>query len=389
MNTSFILNHLGEDRAKYMQAVSPPIFQSSNFTFNSVDDMRQSLTDELNVPFYTRGCNPTVAIARTKVAALEAAEDALIFASGSAAISAALISQVQAGDHVICVAKPYGWTNKLLSLFLARFGVSHSFVDGTKLEHFEAAIRPTTKVIYLESPNSITFELQDIRAVAKLAQQHGIVTIMDNSYATPLYQQPISMGIDIVVHSATKYLGGHSDAVAGILCSSKQIIRQIFESEYMTLGGIISPNDAWLLMRGLRSLPMRMRHISETATRVITWLDQQPEIGTIYYPFHPKFAQYELAKQQMTGAGGLFSFLLQAENIAEVERFCNHLQSFLLACSWGGHENLVFPMCVLYSSQNYSNVGLPWNLIRMYIGLEDPDLVIADLAQALQKMKST
>lgn len=381
---SFILNHLGETRENYLQAVSPPIFQTSNFTFTDVASMRNSLQDEMNTPFYTRGCNPTVAILRQKVAALEQAEDALIFSSGSTAIAAAVMSQLAQGDHIICVQKPYSWTNKLLDRLLKRFGIQSTFIDGTDAQNYAHAIQANTKVLFLESPNSITFELQDIEAVVAIAKQHNLVTIIDNSYCSPLFQQPIAMGVDLVTHSASKYLNGHSDIVAGVLCGNREMIRAIFESEYMTLGGIISPHDAWLMIRGLRTLPLRMNHVSQSTQKVVDYLEQHPKIEKVYYPFAKSFPQYELAQKQMKAATGLFSIQIKATTIEEVEHFCNRLQCFLLACSWGGHESLIFPMCVLYQSQNYSSTELPWNLVRVCIGLEETDVLIKDLEQALE-----
>lgn len=388
MDLSYIINHLGENREQYFNAVSPPIMQSSNFTFNNVGQMRQSLKDELNVPFYTRGGNPTITMLRQKIAALEHAEDALVFGSGSAAVSAAVMSQVKAGDHIVCVAKPYSWTNKLLTKLLARFGVTHTFVDGTDTANFAAALQPNTRLIFLESPNSMTFELQDIPAVVALAKQHNCVTVIDNSYSSPIYQNPIRMGVDIVVHSATKYLNGHSDAVIGVLCSSHQIVRHIFEGEYMTLGGIVSPNDAWLLLRGLRTLPIRMKQTSETAAQVVAYLEAHPLVNKVYYPFSPTFPQHDLALRQMSGCSSLFSFELNLPDIAAMERFCNSLQYFLLACSWGGHESLIFPLCVLYTSENYQQTTLPWNFVRMYVGLEDAKTLIQDIGQAFENAKT-
>lgn len=385
MDLSYIINHLGENREQYFNAVSPPIMQSSNFTFNDIEQMRQSLKDELNVPFYTRGGNPTITMLRQKIAALEHAEDALVFGSGSAAVSAAVMSQVKAGDHIVCVAKPYSWTNKLLTKLLARFGVTHTFVDGTDTANFAAALQPNTRLIFLESPNSMTFELQDIPAVVALAKQHNCITVIDNSYSSPIYQNPIRMGVDIVVHSATKYLNGHSDAVIGVLCSSHQIVRHIFEGEYMTLGGIVSPNDAWLLLRGLRTLPIRMKQTSETAAQVVAYLEAHPLVNKVYYPFSPTFPQHDLARRQMSGCSSLFSFELNLPDIASMERFCDSLQYFLLACSWGGHESLIFPLCVLHTSENYQQTTLPWNFVRMYVGLEDAKTLIQDIGQAFEK----
>ena len=385
MDLSYIINHLGENREQYFNAVSPPIMQSSNFTFNDIEQMRQSLKDELNIPFYTRGGNPTVTMLRQKIAALEHAEDALVFGSGSAAVSAAVMSQVKAGDHIVCVAKPYSWTHKLLTKLLARFGVTHTFVDGTDTANFATALQPNTRLIFLESPNTMTFELQDIPAVVALAKQHNCVTVIDNSYSSPIYQNPIRMGVDIVVHSATKYLNGHSDAVIGVLCSSHKIVRHIFEGEYMTLGGIVSPNDAWLLLRGLRTLPIRMKQTSETAAQVVAYLEAHPLVNKVYYPFSPTFPQHDLARRQMSGCSSLFSFELNLPDIAAMERFCNSLQYFLLACSWGGHESLIFPLCVLHTSENYQQTTLPWNFVRMYVGLEDAKTLIQDIGQAFEK----
>ncbi len=383
MDLSYILNHLGEEREQYFQAVSPPIMQSSNFTFENVERMRASLQDEMDTPFYSRGCNPTVAILRKKIAALAGAEDAMIFSSGSASIAAAVLSQVQAGDHIVCVSSPYSWTNKLLTKMLSRFGVTHTFVDGTQSTNYEAAIQDNTKLLFLESPNSLTFELQDIGAVVALAKARGLITVMDNSYATPLYQQPIKMGVDIVCHSASKYLNGHSDIVAGALVASKEMTRKIFEGEFMTLGGIISPNDAWLMLRGLRTLPIRMEAVSRHTMEVVNFLHEHPKVEKVLYPFHPSFPQYELAKAQMKGSGGLFSAYFKAQDMSSMQAFCDRLERFLLACSWGGHESLIFPTCVLHQSENYRTTEMPWNFARFYVGLEDPKVLISDLSNAL------
>lgn len=386
MDISYILNELGEERQKYFNAVSPPIIQSSNFGFQSVQHMRENLASEMDHPFYTRGHNPTVAILRKKIAALEAAEECLVFSSGSASIAAAVISSVNAGDHVICVDKPYSWTNKLLNNLLPRFQVEVTMVDGKNPQNFVDALKPNTKVFMLESPNSITFEVQDIKAITDVAKQNGITTILDNSYATPLNQQPITLGVDIVVHSASKYLNGHSDVVAGVLCCSRQKAEQIFASEFMTLGGIISPNDAWLMIRGLRTLHIRMERVAHSTPKVVEFLKQHPRVKKVYYPFDPDNSQYELAKKQMKRPAGQFSIELDATEITQAERFCDNLQRFILGCSWGGHESLIFPTCALVSSENYGELPYPWTLVRFYVGLEEPEVLIQDLSQALEKM---
>ena len=384
MDLSYILNHLGEEREEYYGAVAPPIFQSSNFCFKNVAEMREKLTRELETPFYTRGYNPTVATLRKKLAALEGTEDAIVFSSGSAAVAAAIMSVVKAGDHVVCVQKPYSWTNNLLAKYLSNYGVTHTFVNGTETENFAKAILPNTKLIYLESPNSLTFEMQDIEAVTKLARSKNITTVIDNSYNSPLNQNPIKLGVDIVVHSATKYLNGHSDAVAGVVCTTHTRIMKMLAEEYMTIGSIISAHDAALILRGLRTLELRVNRSAESAQKVADFLEKHPKIKQLNYPFSSKNPQLALAKKQMKQGGGLLSILLNVEKEEQAEKFCDSLKRFVMATSWGGYESLVFPICALGASKSFEN-PLPWNLVRLYIGLEDADLLIADLKQALDK----
>lgn len=387
MDLAYILNHLGEEREQYFGAVVPPVMQASMFGFDDVASMREALVHEMDKPFYTRGHNPTVNMLSKKLAALEGAEACLLFGSGSGAIAAGVMSCLETGDHVVCVQKPYSWTNKLLNQLMRRFGITTTLIDGTDPENFRRAIQPNTKLFMLESPNSMTFELQDIPAVAHIAKKHGIITAIDNSYCTPLNQQPIRMGIDMVMHSASKYLNGHSDVVAGVLCCSRARARQIFQSEYMTLGGVLSPHDAWLLMRGLRTLPLRMERVANSTPKVVEFLEHHPRVTQVYYPWSPSSPQQDLAERQMAQPGGQFSIVLDAEGPEEIDAFCDTLQYFILACSWGGYESLVFPMSALVTSANYSDSPLPWNLIRFYVGLEAPDVLITDLKQALAELE--
>jgi cystathionine beta-lyase/cystathionine gamma-synthase len=386
MNLSEILTHLGEERAQYFNAISPPIIQSSNFMFPDLHAFREAFSDELTHHVYSRGNNPTVQILRSKLAALENTDDALVFASGAGAIAAAVIGNVAAGDHVVCQQGPYSWTTALLKKLLARFGVTHTFVDGTDIAHIEAAIRPETKVLYLESPNTMTYELQDLRACAELAKKHGIVTIIDNSYCSPIYQKPAEFGIDIVVHSGTKYLNGHSDVVIGVLCGAKAMVKKIFESELMTLGGIVSPHDASLVIRGLRTLPLRLKQSDEGAKYIINKLDGHPKVEKIWYPFHDSFPQKELAMRQMKGCGGLFSVQFKCDSMEKMEAFVHRIQRFLMAVSWGGHESLMIPTIGFYNIPGRSNSPLSWAFVRFYIGLEDPEWLWEDLSAAMEEL---
>lgn len=386
MDISEIITSLGEERELYQNSVAPPIMQTSNFCFKTVDDMRRSLQRESEEPFYTRGLNPTTDMLRKKMAALEKTEDSLIFASGSAAVAAAIMSQVGQGDHIVCVKKPYSWTNKLLNLLLPRFGVEATMVDGKEISNYSSAIKSNTKVLYMESPNSWTFELQDIEQIVKIAKEHDLITMIDNSYATPINMTPADYGVDIMLHSATKYIAGHSDALGGIVCSSKKIIRKIFHSEFMTLGGTISPFNSWLLIRGLRTLPIRMQRVAETTEKVVSFMENHKKVEKIFYPFSKSNPQYELALKQMKSGTGQFTIQLKTREPAKIEAFCNHLKHFLLACSWGGYESLIFPAITLYQSQNYKTGDLDINMIRFYIGLEDAEFLIEDLEKAFQQI---
>ena len=382
---SHILNHLGEDRPQGFDAVVPPIVQSGNFTYPTVAAMRATVQREMEKPLYTRGFNPTVGLLRTKLAALEHAEDALVFSSGSAAIAAAVLSFVKAGDHIVCVDKPYSWTKKLLEELLVRFNVSHTFVDGTDAENYRRALRPETTFFITESPNSLTFELQDLRAAAAIAKAKSIITLCDNSYSSPLFQNPIDLGIDLVAHSATKYLNGHSDVVAGVVAGSREHIRQMMSREFMTLGAIPSPHDAWLLLRGLRTLELRVPRSAESAEQVPRYLEAHPRVKRVYWPGLPSHPQHALAKAQMRRVAGLMTIALDAPDEAAVERFCDTLQCFLIAVSWGGYESLQWPVCALKGPSGYFT-NLPYTMVRLYIGLEDPQLLITDLKQALERM---
>jgi cystathionine beta-lyase/cystathionine gamma-synthase len=348
--------------------------------------MRRAFGDELEHYVYSRGNNPTVEILRKKLAALEKTADALVFSSGAAAIAAAVISQVKAGDHVVCQQNPYSWTQALLKKLLARFGVTHTFVDGSRLDEIRAAILPQTTVLYLESPNTFTFECQDLDACARLAKHHQLVTIIDNSYCSPIFQNPATFGIDLVVHSGTKYLNGHSDVVAGVVCGSKPMIRKIFESELMTLGGILPAHDASLMIRGLRTLELRVERSNQNATFLANVLTGHEKVTQVWFPFLPDSPQYELAKKQMRGCGGLFSVQFKTDQMANMENFIHRLRRFKMAVSWGGHESLIIPTIGFYQIPGRETPTAPWTFVRFYAGLEDPQWLWEDLQQAMEAL---
>jgi cystathionine beta-lyase/cystathionine gamma-synthase len=383
---SYILNELGEERDQYFNAISPPIIQTSNFAFRKVGDLSKAFEDEMQGYLYSRGINPTVDILRKKLAALDGAEDCLVFNSGAAAIFAGVLANVKAGDHIVSVNAPYTWAQKMFDVILPRFGVNTTYIDGREIHRWEEATRPNTTLYYLESPNSWDFALQDISAVAELAKSQHITTMIDNSYCTPLYQRPIIMGIDISMQTATKYIGGHSDTLGGVLTGTKAMMKKIFDSEYLNIGSGIQPFNAWLLIRGLRTLPARLQQITQSTSKVVNYLKAHPKIEAVLFPHDESFPQYQLAKQQMAGACGLFTIVLKAGRKEQVERFCESLKHIMMAVSWGGHESLVIPKCAGIRNEDFDPASREHRYVRIYVGLEEPDWLISDLEQALENI---
>ncbi len=384
MDISYIINEFAEDRDEYFRAIAPPIIQTSNFAFKDVDSLRKGFEDEYSTWLYSRGLNPTVEILRKKLAALDGAEDCLVFNSGAAAIFAAVLANVKSGDHIVSVRGVYSWAKRMFEVILPRFNVTHTYIDGTDINNFVTATKPNTAIYYLESPNSWTYELQDLAAVAQLAKQNNIVTICDNSYCTPIYQRPCELGIDLSLQSATKYIGGHSDVVAGVLSGSRKMIERIFNSEYMNIGSGIQPFNAWLLIRGLRTLPARLDRITQTTHKVIEYLQQHPLVEKVLFPLDEGFPQYALAKRQMQGACGLLTFIIKAETVETVELFCNSLKHILMAVSWGGHESLIIPGCAAVKREAFNSSMAAHRMMRLYAGLEEPGYIINDLANGFK-----
>ncbi len=383
MDISQIINELGEDREHYFNAVAPPIMQTSNFAFKKVADLSKAFEDEMGGYLYSRGLNPTVDILRKKLAALDGAEDCLVFNNGAAAIFAGIFANIKYGDHIVSVKAPYTWVQRMFDVILPRFGVTATYINGGKIENWEKATQPNTTFYYLESPNSWDFAIQPIKEVAALAKSRGIITLIDNSYCTPLYQKPVEMGIDIAMQTATKYIGGHSDTLGGVLCGSHAMMKKIFDSEYLNIGSGIQPFNAWLMIRGLRTLPARIERITKSTAEVEQYMKQHPNVEFLLFPFEETFPQYELAKKQMKGACGLFTFALKTDKRESIVKFCESLQHILMAVSWGGHESLVIPKCAGIQPGDFDGSNREHRYIRMYVGLEESKYLIADLEQAL------
>lgn len=361
-----ICAHVGDEYEKYNGAIVPPLYQNSLFVHTTeVNGVTESGFD------YSRVSNPTLEIAERKIAALEGADGALCFSTGMAAISAAILHFTKSGSHIVMVNSAYGGAVGAVNYLSRKFGVGVTFVDGRDTDEIRAAVTPDTSLIYVESPSSLVFRMQDIAEIAKFAHERGIGTIMDNTYSTPINQQPLKHGIDIVVHSVTKYMGGHSDLVGGAVVSDEKTIRAIQGEERNLLCGTMDAHQAWLLTRGLRTLPVRLKQHAANAAVVVEYLENHPKIKKVYCPGSRTYDQPELYKKYMSGGNGLFSIELDG-TAEDAKRFAGRLHFFQNGCSWGGFESLV-----LYLG------GESGTLVRLHVGLENPNTLIADLAQAL------
>ncbi|WP_433761549.1 PLP-dependent transferase [Brucella anthropi] len=370
---------VAHDEGNAYDAVVPPIVQTSLFTFPSYDDMVASYRGEKVRPIYTRGLNPTVRAFEEMLAKLEGGEDALGFASGMAAISSSVLAFVNPGDRIVAVRHVYPDAFRLFGTILKRMQVQVDYVDGRDEEAVAKAL-PGAKLFYMESPTSWVMEAHDVGALATIARQHGVLSIIDNSWASPIFQRPLSLGVDLVVHSASKYLGGHSDVVAGVVTGSKALINTIRAETYPYLGGKLSPFDAWLLVRGMRTLPTRMKAHEASALEIAKRLQALDVVETVCHP-----ALANRLPAGLKGTSGLFSVIFrEGVNIRE---FCNHLDLFKLGVSWGGHESLIVPGEVVLQQKAQPNsahtFGIDPRSVRLHVGLEGTEALWRDIEGAL------
>lgn len=368
--------------SRHQGAISMPVYQSSLFAFETHQKFDEAMQDVLAASVYSRGNNPTVMYLEDKIARLEGGESARCFASGMGAISAVIFALAGSGDHVVCVDQAYGPTRELLADLSARFGVEVTFIDGKDTEGFANAIRPNTKLFYLESPTSGMFEMQDIPALAALAKEHGIVTAIDNSWATPYFQKPLAMGIDLVMHSLTKYFSGHSDSLGGVVVGSRELISLIGHRSYLNLGAAMAPQTAALITRGLRTLPLRLERHNASALKIAAHLASKPDVARVNHPGLEGYPQKELADRLLSGYGGLFSFVTR-HSVEKMKQWATDLDYFRIGVSWGGYESLV---TVGSAPAKDVEEGVALASVRLYIGIEDPDELIADIERNWTKL---
>jgi cystathionine beta-lyase/cystathionine gamma-synthase len=373
---SLIVAH---DEGNAFEAVVPPIVQTSLFTFTDYDDMIASYRGEKVRPIYTRGLNPTVRMFEEMLAKLEGGEDALGFASGMAAISSTVLSFVEPGDRIVAVKHVYPDAFRLFGTILKRMKVEVTYVDGRDEEAVAKAL-PGAKLFYMESPTSWVMEAHDVGALAALARAHGVLTMIDNSWASPVFQRPLSLGVDLVIHSASKYLGGHSDVVAGIVVGSKELVGRVRSEAYPYLGGKLSPFDAWLLIRGLRTLPIRMKAHEAAGMTIAKRLQDLDIVGAVHHP-----GLSNRLPAGLTGTSGLFSFVFR-EGI-DIRVFADRLKLFKLGVSWGGHESLIVPGQVVLQQKAQPNsahaFGIDPRSVRLHVGLEGTEALWSDIEDAI------
>lgn len=376
--------HAFEDPMAQQRAVVPPVYFNSLHVF---PDMAAYLHCDPEKEFiYGRVSNPTVHLLEEKLAALEQGSMALVFSSGMAALTTAMHTCLKAGDHMVCVDNSYGPTmNFIKEVCVPLLSMTADFVKADA-DAVIAAIKPNTRMILLESPTSLVFEVMDIRAVTRVAREKGIFTYIDNTYCTPLYQKPLTLGVDIVMHTLSKYLGGHSDVIGGALAVSDPALGKRLQHMREFYGGVIGPMEGWLTLRGLRTLAVRLPAHEQVADQVAAFLEAHPQVQKVHYPGLASHAQHQLAKQQQAGNCGLMSFEIKGDK-EKARAVCDRLKIFQIGVSWGGFESLVVMPMYKKTEEEARGCGTSNNLIRIHCGLEGVDHLIQDLDQALSILK--
>lgn len=367
-------------------SVAPPIYPSSTFRAQDAAAFSAMAGQARHPRYYTRYGNPTHERVAQLIATLEGGEGALMTSSGMGAVSAVLLGLLKAGDHVVAQTNHYMGTTLMLTELLARYGVAVTLVDQTRTEAFDAAMRPSTRLVMLESPANPTLALTDLAAVAAIARSRRALTVVDNTFASPINQRPLALGVDVVVHSCTKYLGGHHDLTAGVIVASNGLLERIWQTA-IVLGSVLSPHDAWLLLRGMRTLSVRVERINRSALEIARFLESHPGVEAVHYPGLERHPQHALACRQMTGFGGVIAVQVRG-GYRDTERVMAGLTVFAQAVSLGGYESLAAHAAAMWagtlSDDALREAGIQPNLIRLSVGLEDARDLIGDLDRALR-----
>jgi cystathionine gamma-synthase len=375
--------HGAADLEKKNGPVTTPIYQTSTFAVTDNDEQqRVTSTDR----YYTRWGNPTNTVAEETLAALEGVEGARTFASGMGAITSTILALLKTGDHIVAQRDIYGGVTKFFCEWLPKMGIETTFVDTTDYDTHERAIRPNTRLLYLESPTNPSLCVVDMKKAAALAKQHGLISMIDSTFGTPMNQHPAEYGIDLVMHSGTKYLSGHADLTCGVVCGRHELMQQLWETR-TTLGNCMDPHAAWLLIRGLKTLAVRMSRQNENAQRVAEFLEQHAKVRRVHYPFLKSHPQHSIAREQMSGGGGMVTFEVEGTG-EDARRVSEAMRLFTLATSLGGVESLasipVLTSHAMISAEQREKMGVTDQMVRLSVGIESADDLIADLEQALE-----
>lgn len=378
--------HAGEDTKEFNGAVSVPIYNASVFAFTDADEAAAIHNYEKPGWFYGRLGNPTQDALEKAMCELELGESALAFASGMAAVTASILNIIKTGDHIVAPASHYSTTGNFLEYLSENFGVATTYIDQTDAENYRNSVRENTKIFYLETPSNPTLKISDLADIAQIAQENSITTICDNTFATPFNQLPLTLGIDAVLHSATKYLGGHSDLTAGIIVGKKEFIEKARLKTTKLFGGNIAPQTAWLVLRGIKTLALRMERHNENAQKIAEFLAEHPKVLQTNYPGLVSHPNHEIAKKQMRGFGGMISF--DVGTVEAGKTLLNNVKLCTLATSLGGVETIIQHSASMthagLSKEEKTKAGITDGLIRLSVGIENADDLIADLDQALQ-----
>ena len=381
-----ITSHYGEEYDKYYNAIVPPIFMNSLNVFEEIDDYFNARTHDKHTYVYGRVQNPTVRILEDKIAALEHGVAAFAFGSGMAAATTAVLSVVKTGDNIVCLRNAYGPLKNFVENYCPQhLGTTLTYVKGNDVSDFEEAITDNTSLVILESPSSVVFSLQDVEAVSRIAHAHGAKVYIDNSFCTPIFSTPLDMGADIVMHTTSKYMGGHSDIIGGVLAVRDEELANTIVTNRELFGGIIGPMEAWLVLRGLRTLSVRVKAHEETAMKVAEYLENHPKVDKVYYTGLKSHPQYDLVRKQQKGSTGLMTFEIRG-TAEDAKKVVNSLKVFKIGVSWGGFESLACMPHLRCDEQTCQWLGAGQHLIRIHCGLEGTDALIADLEQALAKI---
>jgi cystathionine beta-lyase/cystathionine gamma-synthase len=374
--------HGGADLEKKNGPVGTPIYQTSTFEVTDNDEQQRVTTTDR---YYTRWGNPTITVAEQAVAAIEGVEAALAFASGMGAITTTILGLLKAGDHIVSQREVYGGVMKFFSEWLPRVGIETTFVDTNDWAQHERAIRANTRMLYLESPTNPSLRVVDLKKAAALAREHGLLSMIDSTFGTPINQHPAEYGIDLVMHSGTKYLSGHADLTCGVVCGRKELMDRLWESR-TTLGNCMDPHAAWMLIRGLKTLAVRVARQNENALRVAEFLSQHGKVRRVHYPFLKSHPDYAIAREHMSGGGGVVTFEVEGTG-KDARRVSEAMRLFTLATSLGSVESLVsIPVLTshaMISAEQRAEMGVNEQMVRLSVGIENGDDLIADLERAL------